>query len=150
MPAGGLGIRLKDQPLDKERGFASTRSPPPWPSPRPIGLDRTVFAGPRRRLGIAAHGQAFKDVMEALAAMGISEAQAADLGLAVYKVGMPWPLEPTGLRAFARGLETLMVVEHKRPLLEQQARAALYELPATPSRGSSARSTNTATLCFRS
>ncbi len=43
---------------------------------------------------------------------------------------MPWPLEPTGLRAFARGLETLMVVEHKRPLLESQARAALYELPA--------------------
>ena len=43
---------------------------------------------------------------------------------------MPWPLEPTGLRAFARGLETLMVVEHKRPLLESQARAALYDLPA--------------------
>jgi len=62
--------------------------------------------------------------------MGISPREAADLGLALYKVGMPWPLEPTGLRAFARGLETLLVVEHKRPLLEGQARAALYELPA--------------------
>jgi indolepyruvate ferredoxin oxidoreductase len=43
---------------------------------------------------------------------------------------MPWPLEPTGLRAFAAGLETLMVIEHKRPLIEPQARAALYDLPA--------------------
>src|ERR1700721_230823 len=86
--------------------------------------------GPRRRAGVAAHGQAYKDVMEALAAMGIGEAEAADLGLAIYKVGMPWPLEPTGMRAFASGLETLMVVEHKRPLLETQVRAALYDLPA--------------------
>src|SRR6185437_1275986 len=77
-------------------------------------IDRTMVAGPRRRLGIAAHGQAYKDVMEALASMGISEAEAASLGVAIYKVGMPWPLEPTGLRAFASGLETLMIVEHKR------------------------------------
>ena len=43
---------------------------------------------------------------------------------------MPWPLEPLGLRAFAAGLETLMVIEHKRALIEPQARAALYDLPA--------------------
>ncbi len=130
MPAGGLGIRLKDQPLDKERRLRLYKIPAALAFAKANGLDRTVIAGPRRRLGIAAHGQAFKDVMEALAAMGISEAEAADLGVAIYKVGMPWPLEPTGIRAFARGLETLMVVEHKRPLLESQARAALYDLPA--------------------
>src|SRR5580658_7651653 len=130
LPAGGLGIRLKDQPLDKERRLRLYKIPAALAFAKANGIDRTVLAGPRRRLGVAAHGQAFKDVTEALACMGISEAEAADLGLAIYKVGMPWPLEPTGLRAFARGLETLMIVEHKRPLLEAQARAALYELPA--------------------
>src|SRR5580698_6302990 len=130
MPGGGLGIRLKDQPLDKERRLRLYKIPAALAFAKANGIDRTVLAGPRRRLGIAAHGQAFRDVMEALAAMGISEAEAADLGLAIYKVGMPWPLEPTGIRAFARGLDTLMVVEHKRPLLENQARAALYDLPA--------------------
>jgi indolepyruvate ferredoxin oxidoreductase len=130
LPAGGLGIRLKDQPLDKERRLRLYKLPAALAFAKANAIDRTVLAGPRRRLGIAAHGQAYKDVMEALAAMGIGEAQAADLGIAIYKVGMPWPLEPTGIRAFARGLETLMVVEHKRPLLESQARAALYELPA--------------------
>jgi indolepyruvate ferredoxin oxidoreductase len=129
LPAGGLGIRQKDQPLDKERRLRLYKIPAALAFAKANGLDRTIIAGPRRRLGIAAHGQAYKDVMEALAAMGIGLAEAADLGIALYKVGMPWPLEPTGLRAFASGLETLMVVEHKRPLLESQVRAALYDLP---------------------
>src|SRR5215469_10264504 len=130
LPAGGVGIRLKDQPLDKERRLRLYKLPAALAFARANQIDRTMVAGPRRRLGIAAHGQAYRDVMEALSAMGLSGAQAADLGVAIYKVGMPWPLEPTGVRAFARGLETLLVVEHKRPLLEGQARAALYELPA--------------------
>ena len=130
LPAGGVGIRLKDQPLDKERRLRLYKLPAALAFAKANAIDRATLAGPRRRLGVAAHGQAYKDVMEALASMGIGAREAADLGVAVYKVGMPWPLEPTGMRAFARGLETLLVVEHKRPLLEGQARAALYDLPA--------------------
>ncbi|MDE2356337.1 MAG: indolepyruvate ferredoxin oxidoreductase family protein, partial [Alphaproteobacteria bacterium] len=130
LPPGGLGIRLKDQPMDKERRLRLHRIPAALAFARANGIDRTVLASPRARLGIAAHGQAWADVLEALAAMGLSLDDAARLGVSLYKVGMPWPLEPTGLRAFASGLETLLVVEHKRPLLEAQARAALYDLPA--------------------
>ncbi len=129
-PAGGVGIRLKDQPMDKERRLRLHKLPAALAFARANGIDRAVLTSHRPRLGIAAHGQAWADVMEAFAAMGISLAEAADLGVSLYKVGMPWPLEPTGLRAFAAGLETLMVVEHKRPLLETQARATLYDLPA--------------------
>jgi indolepyruvate ferredoxin oxidoreductase len=129
-PAGGVGIRLKDQPMDKERRLRLHKLPAALAFARANGIDRTVLLSHRPRLGIAAYGQAWSDVMEALAAMGLSLAEAADLGVCLYKVGMPWPLEPTGVRAFASGLETLMVVEHKRPLLETQVRAALYELPA--------------------
>ena len=89
-----------------------------------------MLGSSRPRLGIACQGQAYKDVVEAFAAMGIAPEEAAALGVAIYKVGMPWPLEPLGLRAFAAGLETLMVIEHKRALIETQARAALYDLPA--------------------
>ncbi|WGU41327.1 indolepyruvate ferredoxin oxidoreductase family protein [Phenylobacterium sp. NIBR 498073] len=130
MPAGGLGIRLKDQPLEKERRLRNFKIPAALAFARANRLDRVMLGSSRPRLGIVCQGQAYKDVIEALAAMGISAAQASDLGVAIYKVGMPWPLEPTGLRAFAAGLETLMVVEHKRPLIETQARAALYDLPA--------------------
>ncbi|CAN7496534.1 indolepyruvate ferredoxin oxidoreductase family protein [Phenylobacterium sp. LjRoot164] len=130
MPAGGLGIRLKDQPLEKERRLRNFKIPAALAFARANRLDRVMLGSSRPRLGIVCQGQAYKDVIEALAAMGISAKQASDLGVAIYKVGMPWPLEPTGLRAFAAGLETLMVVEHKRPLIETQARAALYDLPA--------------------
>ena len=130
IPSGGLGLRLKDQPMDKERRLRLYKIPAALAFARANGIDRAVLTSFRPRLGIAAHGQAYADVVEAFDAMGIGFAEAATLGVSIYKVGMPWPLEPTGLRAFARGLETLMVVEHKRPLLEGQVRAALYDLPA--------------------
>ncbi|MDB5475906.1 MAG: pyruvate ferredoxin/flavodoxin oxidoreductase family protein [Phenylobacterium sp.] len=130
MPPGGPGIRLKDQPLDKERRLRTLKLPAALAFARANRIDRVVLPSARPRLGIVCQGQAYKDVIEAFAAMGISLAEAADLGVAIYKVGMPWPLEPTGIRSFAAGLETLMVIEHKRPLVETQARAALYDLPA--------------------
>ena len=130
LPAGGLGIRLKDQPLDKERRLRTQKLPAALAFARANRIDRVMLGTARPRLGIVCQGQAYKDVIEAFAAMGISQAEAASLGVAIYKVGMPWPLEPTGIRSFAAGLETMMVIEHKRPLIETQARAALYDLPA--------------------
>jgi indolepyruvate ferredoxin oxidoreductase len=71
-------------------------------------------------------GKAHHDVLHALAAMGLASHQ----GIAIYKVGMTWPLETEGLRAFARGRKALLVVEEKRSFVEAQIRAALYNLPA--------------------
>jgi indolepyruvate ferredoxin oxidoreductase len=130
LPPDGLGIRLKDPPIEKERRLRTLKIPAALAFARANGIDRTALASPRPRLGIVCHGPAYKDVLEALEAMGVGAAEAAALGLSIYKVGMPWPLEPTGLRGFAAGLETLMVVEHKRGLMEAQARSALYDLPA--------------------
>jgi len=130
MPPGGLGIRLKDQPLDKERRLRTLKIPAALAFARANQIDKVVLGSSRPRLGIVCHGPAYKDVLEAFSAMGISHAEAAAMGVAIYKVGMPWPLEPLGLRSFAAGLEILMVVEHKRGMMEAQARAALYDLPA--------------------
>jgi indolepyruvate ferredoxin oxidoreductase len=130
LPAGGLGIRLKDQPLEKERRLRNFKIPAALAFARANRIDRVMLAAARPRFGIVCQGQAYKDVIEAFAAMGLSEPEISDLGVSIYKVGMPWPLEPTGIRSFAAGLETLMVVEHKRPLIETQARAVLYDLPA--------------------
>jgi indolepyruvate ferredoxin oxidoreductase len=130
LPGGGLGIRLKDQPMDKERRLRLHKLPAALAFARANGFDRVILGSSRPRLGIVCQGQAYKDVLEAFTAMGLSLAEAASLGVSIYKVGMPWPLEPLGLRSFAAGLETLMVIEHKRALIEPQARAALYDLPA--------------------
>jgi len=130
MPPEGPGIRLKDPPLEKERRMRTLKLPAALAFARANRIDRVTLGAAQPRLGLVCHGGAYKDVLEAFAAMGIGAAEAASLGVAIYKVGMPWPLEPTGLRAFAAGCETLMVIEHKRGLMEAQARSALYDLPA--------------------
>jgi len=135
LPPGGLGIRLKDQPMEKERRLRLHKIPAALAFARANHIDRVVLGAShvrvgKARLGIVCQGQAYKDVLEAFTAMGMTLQEAADLGVSIYKVGMPWPLEPLGIRSFAAGLETLMVIEHKRGLIEPQARAALYDLPA--------------------
>jgi indolepyruvate ferredoxin oxidoreductase len=39
---------------------------------------------------------------------------------------MPWPLEPDGVRAFAEGLEEVLVIEEKREFIEHQLKWQLY------------------------
>jgi len=96
---------------------------------RANSIDRLVFDTPRPRLGVVACGKAWSDLRQALAELGIGEAEAAALGLRVYKVGMPWPLEASGARRFARGLEEILVVEEKRQIIEYQLKEMLYDWP---------------------
>ena len=95
-------------------------------------LDRVMLDSPRARLGIVAVGKAYNDLRQALADLGIDEAEAASIGLRLYKVALAWPLEPEGIRRFAAGLEEILVVEEKRPVVEQQLKDVLYDLDARP------------------
>lgn len=129
MPLEGLSLRRGDDPMAKEARLRQYKLPAAQAFVRANGLDREIVSGPKRRTGLVATGQATRDIFEALDAIGVSPVLAAELGLAIYKVAMPWPLEPYALRAFALGLETMLVVEHKRALIEPQIRDALYDLP---------------------
>ena len=61
-----------------------------------------------------------------MADLGINEQMASDMGLRLYKVGMPWPLEKEGVRAFAEGLNEVLIIEEKRPVIENQLKEQLY------------------------
>jgi indolepyruvate ferredoxin oxidoreductase len=129
MPEAGLSLRRGDDPMAKEARLRHFKLPAAQAFVRANGLDQEILSGPNRKIGLVATGQATRDIFEALDALGISPDLAAELGIAIYKVAMPWPLEPYRLRGFALGLETLLVVEHKRALMEPQIKEALYELP---------------------
>jgi len=123
----GLHIGWANLPLQVERRLYTQRLPAAQAFVRANGLDRVVLGGGRRRrLGIATAGKAYLDVRQALDELGVDARTAADLGLEVYKVALTWPLEPEGARRFARGLEHLLVVEEKRPILEEQLARLLY------------------------
>ncbi|MCC7274785.1 MAG: indolepyruvate ferredoxin oxidoreductase family protein [Alphaproteobacteria bacterium] len=130
MPPGGLSVRWPDDPLEQERRLHVHKIPAVLAYARATGLDRAVWDGPRRRLGIVTTGKSYLDVRQALEDLGIDEATAAAIGLSIYKVAMVFPLEPDGVRRFAGGLEEILVVEEKRSLIETQLKEALYNLPA--------------------
>ncbi len=97
---------------------------------RANGLNQRVIDAPQRRFGIVTSGKTYLDVRQALDDLGIDASLAAKIGLTVYKVGMVWPLEREGIRAFADGLEEILVVEEKRAVIENQLKEQLYNLDA--------------------
>lgn len=129
MPEGGLNIRWPDAPLEQEKRLRLYKLEAAKAFVKANHLDKTLFKGKKARFGIITCGKTFQDVRQALEDLGLSENEAADLGVAVYKVAMSWPLEPTRLKEFAAGLEEVLVVEEKRPLIEGQVKDILYELP---------------------
>ncbi len=116
--------------LDTELLMRELRLPAVKAYVRANGLDRRTFGAQRPRLGIVATGKAYRDLMQTFDLMGIDEGVAREIGLGVFKVAMPWPLEPEAIGSFARGLDRLLVVEHKRGLIEPQLKEIAYHWDA--------------------
>jgi indolepyruvate ferredoxin oxidoreductase len=125
-------VARSGSPVVSEAALYHQRLPAVQAFVRANGLDRVVLDGPRRRLGIVTTGKAYLDVRQALEALGIDDARAAALGLSLCKLALAWPIEPQGMRRFAEGLEEILVVEEKRPLIEDQLAALLYNLERRP------------------
>jgi indolepyruvate ferredoxin oxidoreductase len=129
LPADGVHARWPDKPLEQELRLNKYKIYAAREFARVNGLNRIVLDSPNPRFGIATSGKAYLDVMQALEDMGITEAVAAEIGLRVYKIGMPWPLEPRTTHEFAEGLEEILVVEEKRSIIEDQLTGQLYNSP---------------------
>jgi indolepyruvate ferredoxin oxidoreductase len=132
MPEGGLNIRWPDQPLDQEARLHRHKVDAARAFARANKLDKVVIDTPDAKLGIVTCGKSYMDVRQAMQYLGIDEAEAKRLGVRLYKVGMTFPLEPQGVRAFAQGLEKIVVVEEKRGLVESQLKEILYGMAGAP------------------
>jgi indolepyruvate ferredoxin oxidoreductase len=130
MPPGGLNIRWPDPPLEQEKRLFGPKMAAVGAFARANQLDRIVLDSKPARLGIIATGKAYLDLRQALADLGISERDARDLGLRIYKVALTWPLEESGAKRFAEGLQDVLVVEEKRGFIEDQLKRILYNVEA--------------------
>ncbi len=119
--AGELERRVHTTKLEAARAFA-----------RANRLDRITHGAAGARLGIVTTGKSWLDVTAALETLGLDDARCRALGLAVYKVGMTFPLEPVGLERAMAGVELAMVVEEKRGLVEEQMKGLLYAAAHRP------------------
>ncbi len=126
VPEGGLhyrsdlpGMHIEQRLYDKleaVRAFSAANS-----------IDELVSNPRDAELGIVSTGKGYLDLMQALSDLGIAEHDLDRLGIRLYKLGLTYPLEPTRMLAFARGLKEILVVEEKAPFVEEQLKALLYD-----------------------
>jgi indolepyruvate ferredoxin oxidoreductase len=133
LPEGGLNIRWPDPPLNQEMRLHRYAVAAAQAFARANHLDKIIFDSPKARLGIVTTGKSYLDVLQALEYLGIDHKDAEAIGIRVYKVGMTWPLEPLGIREFARGLEDIIVVEEKRSFIESQMKEYMFNWSERPS-----------------
>lgn len=123
-PTGGLGPAAT-----AERMAYSARIPLIKAFARLNKLDRMTLEAPQRKLGIVCSGKVYQDVMRAFQLMKIDADKACSMGISVYKVAMPWPLEDQGIAAFAEGQQELLIIEEKMPVMEPQIADQLFNWP---------------------
>src|SRR6202040_4334160 len=90
MPAGGLGIRWPDPPLEQERRLHGPKMAAIAAFARANQLDRVVLDGKPARLGIVATGKAYLDLRQALGDLGITERDPQGIGFRSYKGAVAW------------------------------------------------------------
>lgn len=128
LPEEGLGIRWPDPPLEQEKRLHGPRMQAVAAFVRANNINRLVQDSSNPKLGIITTGKAYLDVRQALEDLGIDDTKAEELGIRVYKLGLTWPLEETGARTFAEGLEEVLVVEEKQGFIEDQLARVLFNL----------------------
>ena len=133
MPPAGLNIRHELDQLGQEARLHEQKRAAAAAFIRANGLNRIIYSGgANARIGIITVGKSYLDVRQALDDIGIGEARANQIGIRLFKVGCPWPLDYEHIKDFARGLEMIIVVEEKRSLIEVQMREHLYGIAQPP------------------
>lgn len=126
MPLDGVSIRWPDDKMQQEARLQNTKVYAALAYARKNNLNAIMANPASARLGIMASGKSWLDTLQALSDLGLDEAGCAEAGIRLLKLGMSWPLEPEIVKTFASGLDEILVVEEKRPVLEYQLKEQLY------------------------
>lgn len=126
LPEGGLNLRWPDPPLVQDERLQELKGFAAIAFARANRVDQVTIANDRARFGIVASGKAYEDVRQAMAELELGPEELTAIGLRLYKVRMPWPLEPQGIRTFSEGLEEVLIVEERREIIENQIKQQLF------------------------
>jgi len=125
-PGTMLNLRRGLPALAQEALVVNERLPAALAFARANGLNRVDIAPAAAKLVIVTAGKSWLDVRQALRDLGLDEGRCRAMGLGLVKLGMTWPLDPDFMRNACAGVQTLLVVEEKRPVIEEQLASALY------------------------
>ncbi|NQZ30087.1 MAG: indolepyruvate ferredoxin oxidoreductase family protein [Oceanospirillaceae bacterium] len=141
-----IDIRLPEQasvnilpwaPLLQEQSHYEVRLPAAISYARLNGLNKLMASSTTAKIGIITAGKVYQDVEQGLRNLALAASTNADSieqnpEINILKLGLIWPLDQQLILDFAQGLETLLIIEEKRPLIEDQVRSALYDAQVRP------------------
>jgi indolepyruvate ferredoxin oxidoreductase len=84
------------------------------------------------KLGIVAPGKTYFDLRQALLDLGLDDEGLARLGVRLLHIRMLYPFDGELVREFADGLDELLVLEEKQPLVERFVKEELFNAPERP------------------
>ncbi|SFG30735.1 indolepyruvate ferredoxin oxidoreductase family protein [Sulfitobacter dubius] len=126
MPDGGLSIRLGDTPHLQEARMIDYKRFAAEAFSHANKMDKRMWGKRGAKIGFAAAGKNWLDLVHALSLLNIDENEAERLGITTYKIGQSFPLDMQGFHEWADGLDLIVVVEEKRKLIEIQIKEALF------------------------
>ena len=129
MPPDGLSIRHPDSMQAQEERLWSHKLPAFQAFTRANRINHQSHGARtgRMRLGIVGVGKGHLEARDALAMLGMNEVELEKLGIGLFKVAQVWPLEPQSFTDFALRCDEVLIVEEKRPLVEDQAASLLLK-----------------------
>ena len=126
MPEGGLNIRLVDTPHLQEARMIDHKRYAAEAFSRANKMDKRMWGKRGAKIGFAAAGKNWLDLIHAMSLLNIDENEAERLGITLYKIGQTFPLDMESFHEWADGLDLIVVVEEKRKLIEIQIKEALF------------------------
>ena len=134
MPADGVHIRWPDEVLVQETRLSNIKLPAVKAFVKTNNINHSIWSKGNKNIGIISTGKAYAEVRQALSDLNIDETYAEKLGLHLFKVGMPWPLEDSGIIDFCSEMDEVIIFEEKRPLIEDQVKEIMYNQTNRPKR----------------
>ena len=122
------GLRLPDVALEQEARVFAVGLPAAVDYARANGLDRVMLDPPGARIGVITAGKSYQDTRQAFADLGLGTRAPVRL----LKLALVWPIDRATIRAFAEGLDEIIIIEEKAPIIEQQVRDVLYGAAIRP------------------
>ena len=124
--SGKFSIKLNDTPYEQEERIHNQKLPAVKYFVRKNKIDKELFKNQKSTIGIVSAGKNWLDLMSSLAMLGLNENRCKELGITCYKVGVIWPLEDQNFKIWAKNLKTIIIVEEKRKILEDQIKNILF------------------------
>ncbi|WP_218508302.1 indolepyruvate ferredoxin oxidoreductase family protein [Variovorax sp. dw_308] len=129
-PRDGLHYRWPDLPSLRIESRLADKLEAVAAFTRVNSIDRHIIESPHATAGIVTCGKAHYDLMEVLRRLEVTPESLARVGVRLYKVGLSFPIEQTRIKAFAQGLDEILVIEEKGAIVETQLRDLFYNAPA--------------------